>query len=107
MLSKDRINKNKRRTKTNRSHFAKYKHQVVIMQCPNCGEEIEKTIKCPFCGGPMKVVSVISSENSDIPLENMELEDANEKHKEIPVVTLFDDDDDDAIGLTDVDVDNL
>ncbi|MBN1373958.1 hypothetical protein JW962_01310 [Candidatus Dojkabacteria bacterium] len=44
-------------------------HQIIVLQCPNCGEEIEKTIKCPFCGELMRVVSVIDGNAVARPVE--------------------------------------
>ncbi|HOU76349.1 MAG TPA: hypothetical protein PK957_04525 [Candidatus Dojkabacteria bacterium] len=40
-------------------------HHIIILQCPGCGEEVEKTYKCPICGEHMKVVSVIDSADID------------------------------------------
>lgn len=31
---------------------------VVVLSCPDCGEEIEQVILCPHCGKPMRVIDV-------------------------------------------------
>lgn len=44
---------------------AKDEHHIVVLQCPACGEELERTVRCPVCGEVMKVISIISAEDAD------------------------------------------
>lgn len=60
-------------------------HHIVVLQCPGCGEEVEKIYKCPICGEYMKVVSVIDSADIDDDIqkdlatfEDIETEEPNE-----------------------------
>lgn len=53
-------------TEINDEHI---EHHVIILQCPNCGEELEKIIKCPFCGEPMRVVTVVDLDKAENPIE--------------------------------------
>jgi len=79
------------------------KTKVVMLHCPNCGEDDEKVIYCSQCDSPMDVVKVVERDEDEIDVDvDISKEKAGEPKEEDLVVAATTDP-----GVADPEIDSL